>query len=136
PHGDLRNDGSIRRQYPACRLASRHAVQYVYTRRFAADADCDAGTRLAPGRYAPAGHRRAILRRDGRARRQPLFFENPRGARRRGQTLLAQAPPAPMKRGKFITIEGGEGVGKSTQIGALRDWLSERGFEVVLTREP
>ncbi len=41
-----------------------------------------------------------------------------------------------MKRGKFITIEGGEGVGKSTQIGALRDWLSERGFEVVLTREP
>lgn len=41
-----------------------------------------------------------------------------------------------MKRGKFITIEGGEGVGKSTQIGALRDWLSERGLEVVLTREP
>lgn len=41
-----------------------------------------------------------------------------------------------MKRGKFVTIEGGEGVGKSTQIGALRDWLSERGFEVILTREP
>lgn len=41
-----------------------------------------------------------------------------------------------MNHGKFITIEGGEGVGKSTQIGALRDWLSERGLEVVLTREP
>ncbi len=41
-----------------------------------------------------------------------------------------------MKRGKFITIEGGEGVGKSTQIGALRDWLSELGLEVILTREP
>src|SRR5690606_8053932 len=41
-----------------------------------------------------------------------------------------------MTRGKFITIEGGEGVGKSTQIGALRDWLSEQGLEVVLTREP
>ena len=41
-----------------------------------------------------------------------------------------------MTRGKFITIEGGEGVGKSTQIGALRDWLSDQGLEVVLTREP
>jgi dTMP kinase len=41
-----------------------------------------------------------------------------------------------MNRGKFITIEGGEGVGKSTQIGALRDFLASRGVEVVLTREP
>lgn len=38
--------------------------------------------------------------------------------------------------GTFITIEGGEGVGKSTQIGALRDWLAAAGHEVVLTREP
>jgi dTMP kinase len=38
--------------------------------------------------------------------------------------------------GKFITIEGGEGVGKSTQITTLRDWLSAAGAEVVLTREP
>jgi len=41
-----------------------------------------------------------------------------------------------MNRGKFITIEGGEGVGKSTQISALRDLLATRGIEVVLTREP
>ena len=41
-----------------------------------------------------------------------------------------------MTPGKFITIEGGEGVGKSTQIATLRDELSSRGVEVVLTREP
>lgn len=38
--------------------------------------------------------------------------------------------------GKFITIEGGEGVGKSTQLIALREWLSEVGRDVVFTREP
>lgn len=41
-----------------------------------------------------------------------------------------------MSRGKLITIEGGEGVGKSTQIAALRDYLSTRGLSVVVTREP
>ena len=41
-----------------------------------------------------------------------------------------------MERGKFITIEGGEGVGKSTQIAALRDFLTSRGRRVVMTREP
>jgi len=41
-----------------------------------------------------------------------------------------------MQRGQFITIEGGEGVGKSTQIEAVRDTLAAAGIAVLLTREP
>jgi dTMP kinase len=39
-------------------------------------------------------------------------------------------------RGRFISLEGGEGVGKSTQLRALAAALRERGLEVVETREP
>ncbi|KZC94598.1 MULTISPECIES: dTMP kinase [Clavibacter] len=38
--------------------------------------------------------------------------------------------------GVFITLEGGDGVGKSTQSALLRTWLEEQGQEVVPTREP
>lgn len=36
----------------------------------------------------------------------------------------------------FISFEGTEGVGKSTLVTALRDWLTSQGKHVVLTREP
>jgi len=39
-------------------------------------------------------------------------------------------------RGKFLTLEGGEGAGKTTLIRALEAWLKDRGIEVVITREP
>ncbi|MFI8593407.1 dTMP kinase [Microbacterium sp. NPDC078428] len=39
-------------------------------------------------------------------------------------------------RGLWITLEGGDGAGKTTQAGLLESWLRERGREVVRTREP
>jgi dTMP kinase len=41
-----------------------------------------------------------------------------------------------MARGRFISLEGGEGVGKSTQVRALAAALRGRGLDVVETREP
>ena len=41
-----------------------------------------------------------------------------------------------MGEGVFLSIEGGEGVGKSTQIAALQRALAHMGIDVVLTREP
>lgn len=40
-----------------------------------------------------------------------------------------------MARGKFITLEGGEGAGKSTQAKKLAAYLQKQGHKVVLTRE-
>lgn len=39
-------------------------------------------------------------------------------------------------RGHFITLEGGEGAGKTTALAAVVDWLRAAGREVVTTREP
>jgi dTMP kinase len=40
------------------------------------------------------------------------------------------------ERGRFISLEGGEGVGKSTQVSALAEALRGRGVDVLITREP
>ncbi|MDE2257156.1 MAG: dTMP kinase [Xanthomonadaceae bacterium] len=41
-----------------------------------------------------------------------------------------------MTAGKFITLEGGEGAGKSTVLAAVRDLLAARGLDALVTREP
>lgn len=41
-----------------------------------------------------------------------------------------------MERGLFITFEGADGCGKTTQLNLLADYLTQKGYEVVITREP
>ena len=41
-----------------------------------------------------------------------------------------------MKKGLFITFEGGDGCGKTTQIKLLDEYLKNKGYKTLLTREP
>ena len=41
-----------------------------------------------------------------------------------------------MTRGKFITLEGGEGVGKTTNLTFIKHYLQQHNISVVVTREP
>ena len=46
---------------------------------------------------------------------------------------MQAAQPA---RGRFISVEGVDGAGKSTQLQWIAEWLSQHGIDFVLTREP
>ena len=41
-----------------------------------------------------------------------------------------------MKKGLFITLEGADGCGKTTQLNLLKEYLTSKGYEIVVTREP
>ncbi len=48
----------------------------------------------------------------------------------------ANGSAPPLRRGLLLALEGGEGVGKSTQARLLAIWLRDQGFDVVATHEP
>ncbi|OWY39809.1 dTMP kinase [Xenophilus sp. AP218F] len=49
---------------------------------------------------------------------------------------MASLPQAGVRRGRFITLEGIDGAGKSTHLGFIRDWLRAHDIDAVFTREP
>ncbi|MDM8084764.1 dTMP kinase [Cellulomonas cellasea] len=50
--------------------------------------------------------------------------------------VTSTSPATPTTPGVFVSFEGGDGAGKSTQSRLLGEWVQARGREVVLTREP
>lgn len=49
---------------------------------------------------------------------------------------MARNLPNPIAGGLFISLEGGEGSGKSTLIGKIQEFLEQEGHDVLITREP
>jgi len=50
--------------------------------------------------------------------------------------MTATTPSGSAEAGRFITLEGVDGAGKSTHLQAIGDWLRARSLELVQTREP
>jgi len=67
-----------------------------------------------------------------------VFRGEGRGAVLAANTTLADGSGAPRRAhpGLFLALEGGEGVGKSTQARLLAIWLRDQGYDVVATHEP
>src|SRR5690606_22261210 len=153
---DLRHGRELRWQHPPRRPARRHALQHLHPRRAAADADRDGGRGRDPRGDAAGRRRRAVLRRGRRRQRPPRVLAHPgraqpRGARVRaplsrevrsamsrpaGATLPAAGPDDIQVHPRLVSLEGGEGAGKTTVLNALREALREGGADVVSTREP
>lgn len=52
------------------------------------------------------------------------------------KSIPEMSPIENVKPGKFITLEGTEGAGKSTNLAFIQAWLSEQGIDHIVTREP
>ena len=91
----------------------------------------EAGEGLEDGRGRQAGAKRA---KPARPRRKPGAAAKGAGAWAGAKTRSARSG-GPMT-GLFVTFEGGEGSGKSTQLARLAARLRARGIEPLVTREP
>src|SRR5690606_25744067 len=149
PDRDLRPGQRLWRQHPQARPDHRHPVQPLPPPGPAADSDRHAGPRRAEGGGQSRAGRCAFLRLA--QRRHPRVFRDLCRAQPRGGLLPAPAQlPGAGGRGRapvtgkdvlpmhprLVSLEGGEGAGKSTALAAVREALAQRGHEVVLTREP
>ena len=137
---------ALRRQPAAPRPRGRRPVQQLHAHRAATDADCAAGRRIArmprcTRRISDALYFVATGEGDGshyfsatyaEHNAAVLRFLKRTGARARQRHGGERA----MTAGKFITLEGVEGAGKTTLARALQQQLERRGVAVLLTREP
>src|SRR5690606_1172512 len=145
PDRDLRHGRGLHGQHPPRRPRPRHALQHLHAHGPAADPDRDARRRRTARGHAARRRRRAVLRRGRRRQRAARVLAHAGRAPGRGARLpeaLSRAAEGAMSPGalrdcpRLLTIEGGDGAGKSTVLEALRDELAGRGFAVVCTREP
>ena len=87
-------------------------------------------------RRDPARRPRDRLSARGRRRRGAHGRGRPRDGDDPALSVRLAVVVTAASAGRFITLEGGEGAGKSTQIARLKGWLEGRGRTVVATREP
>src|SRR6267142_1959992 len=133
----LRHGRRVRRQPAEEGSGAGHALQHLYAYRPAPASDRHAWTRVARRRRAPGENRRPVFRLP-RRRHQRVLADADRTQSRGRQVPAARVAPEgqAMSRGKFITLEGMDGAGKSTHVSGIADFLRGKGKEVVVTREP